>query len=156
MGYFAIDVDDLIFRIKTNEPVMSSTSTIALGDANTCIEITTSTFTSIISDIECIYLGKVYSEPNLLLPDIRSNPDLEDDYFPSCCNECEYGERLPCLVNIIRNELDIVLKGSVDDAYAYHKEGRVEYYYDKERALLYIKVVDLTEEEYEYLSRWID
>ena len=64
--------------------------------------------------------------------------------------------RLPCLVNIIRNELDIVLQGSVDDAYAYCKEDRVEYYYDKEDNLLYIKVVDLTEAEYEYLSHWID
>ena len=64
--------------------------------------------------------------------------------------------RLPCLVNIIRNELDIVLQGSVDDAYSYCKEGRVEYYYDKEDNLLYIKVVDLTEAEYEYLSHWID
>ncbi|MBQ6799363.1 MAG: hypothetical protein IJP11_09015 [Oscillospiraceae bacterium] len=155
MGYFAVDVNDLVFRIEADEPA-GSTSTTTLGDDDTCIEIQISPFTTVISNIECVYLGKVFSEPNLWLPDIRSNPDLEMRHFPSCGNDCGYGERLPCLVNVVRNELDIVLKGSVDEVCSYHKDGRVEYYYSEDDDLLYIKVRDLTDEEYEFLSRWID
>ena len=155
MGYFAVDVNDLVFRIEADEPA-GSTSTTTLGDDDTCIEIQISSFTTVISNIECVYLGKVFSEPNLWLPDIRSNPDLEMRYFPSCGNDCGYGERLPCLVNVVRNELDIVLKGSVDEVCSYHKDDRVEYYYSEDGDLLYIKVRDLTDEEYEFLSRWID
>ena len=156
MGYFAVNSDDLVFRIETDEPAEASTSTTTLGDADTCIEITMCCFTATIASIECVYLGKVYSEPNLWLPDFRSNPDLERNYLPSCCNDCGYGERLPCLVNVVRNELDIVLNGSITDVYSYYKEDRVEYYYNAEGDLIYIKVLDLTDEEYEFLSRWIE
>jgi len=153
MGYFSVDVDDLLFKIETNQPAGGSTSTTTLGDADTCIEIQICPFTTIISNIECVYLGEVFSEPNLRLPDIRSHPDLEKEYFPSCGNDCGFGERLPCLVNVVRSELDIVLKGSVNDVHSYYKEDRVEYYYNTDGDLLYIKVLDLTEREFMILNR---
>ena len=155
MGYFAVDMNDLVFRIEIDEPA-GSTSTLTLGDADTCIEIQICPFTTIISNIEWVYLGKVYREPNLWLPDIRSNPDLEKEYFPSCGNDCGFGERLPCLVNVVRSELDIVIKGTVDDVHSYYKEDRVEYYYNEDGDLLYFKVLDLTDKEYEFLSSWVD
>ena len=158
MGSFAINVDDdLIFRIKTDHETAQWPCTWEnFGDDYTQMEVYSSNDGHLLK-IDCIYLGPVGDDPNLRLPDCRSDPDLL--YFPTKCihpPHGEYGCLTPCSTNLIRQEFVILFEGNPDIVDYYHKDGRVEYYYSMVGDLQYIKVVDLTDEEYEFLSRWIE
>ena len=155
MGYFVIDVDDLIFRIGTDhETVKYPWSWEDFGDNYTLMEVYSSDDGHLLR-IDCIFLGLVGNDPNLQLPDCRNNPDLY--HFPILClcpPDGEYGCLTPCSTNLTRQEFVIVFKDNPNSVVSYQKDGRVEYYSSFDE-LEYIKVVDLTDEEYEFLSRWI-
>ena len=57
------------------------------------------------------------------------------------------------MVNIARNRVEIILSENFEDICCYYKEGRVEYYCDEANEVVFFRVVDLTEEEYEFLNQ---
>ena len=155
MGYFALNVDDdLMFRIKTDLEDRWLTW-VDFGDDDTLMEVHYSDEGHLLR-IDCIYLGPVGNDPNLRLSDCRSDPDLFQ--FPPTHiggPEGKYGCLTPCSKNLTRQEFVIIFGDNPDKVDHYQKDGRVEYYYSTVGYLQYIKVVDLTDEEYESLSRWI-
>lgn len=152
MGYFAINEHDCVFRIQTDSKCADYYSCFSFGNSDTLVEVTEED--GCILDIECIYLDRIYSAPAFLFPDIRSKPELKPTFYiwsPSG----EEGIRMPCFLNVTCQEFDIVFSSQVGNVQTYYKDGRVEYYYGASLNLLYIKVVDLTEEEFNYLHRWV-
>jgi hypothetical protein len=148
---FAVAENDCIFRIETGRHSTDGTSGIGcFGDSNTLIEIRESR--GWIIDIECIYLKPTLREPNLFLPDYRCNPELEETecFF---CPDYAYETRHPCVVNVVRDRMEIILSENLDDISCYHVEGRVEYYCDSQRTVVLIRISDLTEEEFRVLGR---
>ena len=154
MGSFAINVDDLVFRIKTDHGTVRWGSTWTdFGDDYTQMEVYSSDDGYLLK-INCIYLGPVGNDPNLRLPDFRSDPDLY--HLPSICPpHGAYGCLTPCSTNLTRQEFVILFEGNPDIVDSYHKDGRVEYYYSMVGDVQYIKVIDLTDEEYEFLYRYV-
>lgn len=143
---FAVNEDDCVFRIVTGRHSEYGSSGIAcFGDENTLIEIRESGGTII--DIECIYLEPTLHEPNLFLPDYRSDPELQEteSFY---CPDYEYEKRQLCLVNVVRDRMEIVLSEKLESVCRYRVEGRVEYYCDEEGDVVVIRVSDLTEEEF--------
>ena len=147
--WFAVSDNDCVFRIETGLHSFGGISSIAsFGDSNTLIEIRESGGTII--DIECIYLEPTLHEPNLFLPDYRNDPELkETERF--YCPDHEYGVRHLCLVNVVRDKMEIILGENLDDICCYHLEGRVEYYCNERQEAMLIRISDLTEEEYRFL-----
>lgn len=152
MGYFAINEHDCIFRIETDNKCVDYYSCFHFGNSDTLVEVTEEDGS--ILDIECIYLDRICSAPAFPFPDIRSKPELNRTFYiwtPSG----EEGIRMPCRLHLTRQEFDIAFSRQVSNVESYYKDGRVEYYYGRSLNLLYIKVVDLTEEEFNYLHRWV-
>ena len=150
MGYFTVKDQDCVFRIVTGREYGRSRC-LPFGNPDTLIEMTLDRDTDKIIDIECIYLGGVFHEPALKLPDRRSNPEVRA-YHTACCYEDTPRSRLPCMVNLTRDELTLIFS-SDPEAKLCVADERVEYYYSDKFDLLYIKVVDLTAEEYAFLNR---
>ena len=149
LGRFAVDENDCVFRIETGLRGSGDMSGIAsFGDADTLIEIRECGGTII--DIECIYLKPTLHEPNLFLPDHRSDPELvETPYF--YCPDYEYETRQPCLVNVVRDKMEIILSEKLDDISYYHTAGRVGYYCNGQLDVVFIRITGLSESEYDTL-----
>lgn len=86
-------------------------------------------------------------------PDIRDRDDLKP--FDGAVLLGHFGDDdYPGFLLILQSrkkELDIILDPQIAPHY-YYTEGRVEYYYSDCWRLLYIKVVDLTDDEYAFLK----
>jgi hypothetical protein len=149
LGRFAVNENDCVFRIETGRRIGGWGSGIAcFGDNNTLIEIRESGGTII--DIECIYLSPTLHESNLFLPDYRSDPELEEtNYF--YCPDYQYEVRHLCLVNVVRDKMEIILSEKLDNIRFYHTDGRLEHYCNDQQEVVFIRVSDLTEEEYRVL-----
>jgi hypothetical protein len=149
LGRFAVNENDCVFRIEAGRRNFGPWSGIAcFGDSDTLIEIRESGGTII--DIECIYLEPTLHEPNLFLPDYRNDSDLEEtEYF--YCPDYEYATRHPCVVNVVRDRMEIILSENLDHTSCYHVEGRVEYYCNDQQEVVFIRISDLTEQEYRAL-----
>ena len=150
MRCFAVNDADCVFRIETGYEC-SGYLCLSYGNSDTLIEMTTESSSARIIAIECIYLGEVLHEPRLKLPDCRSNPNL-NSYYEAVCYDDRSHSRYPCVVNLIGDELTLIFSGTCEPS-IYHVHDRVEYYYNKEFDLVYIKVVDLTADELAYLNR---
>ena len=143
--WFAVNENDCVFRIETGRHSEGGSVGIAcFGDEDTLIEIRVSGGTII--DIECIYLKPTLHEPNLFLPDYRNDPELKEtnSFY---CPDYQYGVRHPCLVNVVRDKMEILLGENMDDICCYHVEGRVEYYCNGQQEVVLIRIADLTERE---------
>ena len=149
---FAVNENDCVFRIETGRHSFDgsffSTGIGSFGDSDTLIEIRESE--RWIIDIECIYLNPTLHEPNLFLPDYRNDPDLEET-LNFYCPDYEYETRMPGLVNVVRDRMEIIFSEKLADVCRFHVEGRVEYYCDGENEIVMMRVSDLTEEEYNFL-----
>ena len=86
-------------------------------------------------------------------PDIRNRDDLEPFHGAFLYGSFQKDDYHGFLLNLQsrEKELDIVIEPQITTHY-YYKEGRVEYYYSDDWELLYIKVVDLTDDEYTFLK----
>jgi len=117
----------------------------SFGDEDTLVEIRESGGT--IMDIECIYLVPTLREANLFLPDYRCDEELTEteDYL---CPGYSWGSMQSCVVNVAGNRMEIVFNTKIDKVCAYCLDGRVEYYCDDCGELVFIRVSDLTDEEY--------
>lgn len=147
---FAVDENDCIFRIETGRRGAGNYCGIAcFGDADTLIEIRECG--GMIIDIECIYMEPKLHEPNLFLPDYRCDPELEEteSFY---CPDYKYEERHICLVNVVRDKMEIILGENLNDISRYHVEGRVEYYCNTNDEVILIRISDLTEEEFRFLD----
>ncbi len=72
-----------------------------------------------------------------------------------CFDDYEFDmidEKIPFQLVFTSQELDIILSRNIDDVFKYCKNERVEYYMDEEDKLLYIRIRDLTPEEYKILK----
>lgn len=150
LSRFAVDENDCVFRIETGRRGFAAWGGIAcFGDSNTLIEIRESGGTII--DIECIYLKPTLHEPNLFLPDYRNDSELEKT---ECfyCPDYQYEARHLCLVNVVRDKMEIILGEKLNDICCYHVEGRVEYYCDAQQEVVLIRISDLSESEFRILS----
>jgi hypothetical protein len=149
MSYFAVNEDDTIFRIQTDQVGKAPYSGFAVSGKGTLVEFSTDSWGRV-TRIECIYMGEVLHEPTLAatLPDIRTDKRISR----VACITCSFGEECGCVVNVIPRELNIIFSADLDDIGNYFKDGRVEYYYNNEFELQYIKVLDLTDEEYAFLA----
>lgn len=151
LSRFAVNENDCVFRIETRRRGSGErweSGIGSFGDEDTLIEIRESG--GAILDIECIYLNPTLHEPNLFLPDYRSDPELGDPYI-FCCPDYEYGIRMPCVVNVVRDKMEIIFSENLDDVSCCHVEGRVEYYCTSTSDVVFIRISDLTEEEYRVL-----
>ena len=151
MGHFKIDNEFWVFEIQTDYCGKGYHCGLTYGGPNTCIEFRVDNDTANIFDIQCIYLGDILQETFFRIPDIRSNPELEKMKYPKCY-ESDDEHKLPCIVNVTRDEMQLIFRGNSFDVYYYYADGRVEFYYDEDMKLLHIKVTDLTEEEYNFLK----
>lgn len=149
MGYFTVKDPDFVFRIK-RDIAYGRSRCLRFGNPHTLIEMTLDWDTDKIVEIECLYLGGVFHEPALKLPDRRSNPEIRA-YHTACCYEDTPKSRLPCMVNLTRDELALIFSSNCEPKFCVADE-RVEYYYSGEFDLLYIKVVDLTDDEFARLN----
>lgn len=148
-SWFAVDDNDCVFRIETGRHSFDGRSGIGcFGDSDTLIEIRESC--GDIIDIECIYLEPTLHEPNLFLPNYRCDPDLEETEIFDC-PDYEYEKRHLCVVNVVRDRMEIIFGEGLDRICRYHVEGRVEYYCDDNNQLVLLRVSDLTEEEFNFL-----
>ena len=150
MRCFAVNYADCVFRIETGHPC-SGYYCLSYGNSDTQIEMTIEPDRYRIITIECIYLGEVLHEPRLKLPDRRSNPNLSSFYKAVCYDDFSRFKH-PCAVNLIEDELCLIFSSTCEPA-IYSVHDRVEYYYNKEFDLIYIKVVDLTPDELACLNR---
>lgn len=150
LSRFAVNENDCVFRIETGQRGFAPGSGIAsFGDSDTLIEIRESG--GAIIDIECIYLEPTLHEPNLFLPDYRSDSELEEtEYF--FCPDYQYATRQPCVVNVVRDRMEIILSENLDDVCCYHAEGRVEYYCNDQQEVVLIRIADLSEYELSVLG----
>ena len=149
MGFFAVHDADCVFRIETVRKC-GRYRCLPFGNSDTLIEMTLDRDHDWIIEIECFYLGGVFREPALKPPDRRSNPELRE-YHTAVCYEDPTKTRLPCMVNLTRDELALIFFSKCEPKF-YVVHDRVEYYYSSEFDLLYIKVVDLTAEEFAFLN----
>lgn len=142
-GNFTIKDDDCVFRIVCNT-LDEPTETIVYDDGEIQVEITTYEGSCLVHSIECIYAESVEIERYYLrdyteIEDIKKFPDISintDADFYIC-------------FNLFESYLDIIMNECIEATH-YYADGRLEYYYDENMTLLYIKVKDLTEEEYRY------
>lgn len=87
------------------------------------------------------------------LPDIRNRDDLKLFHGAFLFGSFHDDDYPGFLLNLQsrKKELDIIIDPKITTHY-YYIEGRVEYYYSDCWELLYIKVVDLTDDEYRFLK----
>ena len=142
---FIIDHSDYVFRIICGDQTRP-TNTLVFGDSDNWLEVNTFNDSHEISSIDCMYTNNIVNEEYLLY-DYTKIPDIKNYY--SVCSYYEEDTAEDFTINLHKDELDIMLNRFLDPSY-YYVDGRIQYYYDDDLLLLYIKVVDLTEEEYNY------
>ncbi len=143
---FTVKDDDCVFRILCNT-MDEPTDTTVFDDGEIHIEVTTYEGSCLIQSITCIYAESVEIERYYLhdyteIEEIKKLPDISFLY-----NE----DDILLYLNLLETSLDIMLSECIEAAY-YYADGRVEYYYDENMRLLYIKVKNLTAEEYQYFQ----
>ena len=152
MPNFTVNTDDRLFRIRPNTiPDGYGYSVYGLGESGR-LEITLTAERYLVS-IDCYELEKIHELP-IFLPGIQECAEdgagpirggkpyesgLDDDFS------------FECILN--KDGFAIVFSDDLEPCF-YCKEGRVEYLYDEFMCLSYIKVVDLTDEEYAYLKQF--
>lgn len=142
---FNITNFDILFSIDT-EYSGESLGCIKFGDKNNLLELSRYNDSNRISSIECIYANDILNE-NFILPDIRNTQNLKKAPFAVSYNK-ENGNN-SFILNFNKNELDIIFNKDLQ-VYYYYISDRIEYYYDDDFNLLFIKVNNLSEEEYNY------
>ena len=148
---FTIKENNCAFRIETGLYYQEWQSEIvSYGDRNTMIEIKESH--GDIIDIRCLCLKPTLREPNLMLPDYRCDTHLKKT-DEACCYDYISAESNPCVVNLVRDKIEIILHEDFEDICYYCKDGRVEFYCDDVNDVVFFRIADLTEEEYDFLNR---
>ena len=145
---FPIKDPDCVFRIVCNT-MDEPTDTTVFNDGYSRLDITTYEGSNLIHSIECIYVDdveecKYYLRDYSEIEGIKRLPDLGYCYH-------EDDDRI-LILNLDGAQLDIMLSECLKATY-YYADGRVEYYYDEQMRLLYIKVKNLSAEEYRYFKR---
>jgi hypothetical protein len=140
--------EDKIFRIEGVIP-KNPTSYIAIGDDNNNLEITFDSSTLKIASIESSYVDNILNE-NLYLPSYKEDKRISRCVAPTF----SYDEEFPptYVLNYNREELDILINDNLEPSY-YYLDGRVEYYYDDEFNLTFVRVNSLKEEEYDFFEK---
>ena len=143
---FIID-DDCVFRIVCNT-MAGPTDTMVYNDGEIHLEFSRYEGSNLVKYIECIYAECVEIE-DYYLPDYTEIEDVRK--VPDISLNDEDREGFLVYLNLMENQLDILINEYLL-ATCYYADGRVEYYYDDDLRLLYIKVKNLTPEEYQYFS----
>lgn len=152
MSRFAVNQDDRIFRIEGERTCAPSYSIYSNGEGDS-IEVTYVLNHRYIESMDCFGLERIYELP-------ISPPNSEE------CRETGaepvdsahwYGneEEFSCVCTLSKDEFTIIVDPDAEDLMDpcfYHKDGRVEYMYNDFQQLMYIKVVDLTDDEYRFLK----
>lgn len=139
--------NDYIFSILANN-TGEDTRTIVFGDSNNRLELTIGLTSDLIQSIDCIYVENILNEL-MTLDDYRTNNDIRE--YKEVSSYYEQHEVSEFIVNFNKDELDIILSKKLQPA-LYYADGRVEYYYDDNLDLIYVKVIKLTEDELEYFN----
>ena len=149
---FFVNRDDCVFRIVADHipdvPVYSDRA----GSGFDSLEITYVLNHRSILCVNCFEIESMYEIP-ISLPgsDLFEDPNEWLDGGKWYYNEEVY--TCACILN--RKEFAVIFcfdPESVMDPMFYHKSGRVKFLYDDVQTLLYIKVTDLTEDEYAFLK----
>lgn len=142
-----IDDEYFAFRIYNNYK-SSVKDSITLRDNGNILDICKDVNTGNIIYIEATIIESIYND-KIYLPDIRSDNDLI--LFPKAISNYN-DERIPhFMINYDCDELSIIFSSNINPYY-YYVDNRTEYYYDENLNLLYVKVINLTEEECKFLS----
>lgn len=150
----AIKENDCAFRIETGLYCQDWDTEIAFyGNRDTQIEIKESH--GDIVGIRCPCLSPTLRESNLMLPDYRCDMHLQET-DAVCCYDYISSETNPCVVNLVRNKIEIILHENPENICYYCKVGRVEFYCDGANDLMFFRIADLTEKEYEFLDHQAD
>lgn len=138
---------DYIFSVQGNNNG-EATRSVVFGDEDNRLEMSISQDSDIITSIDCVYVKNILNE-SIVLPDVRSDESIREYKEPSSY----YNQKdvSGFVVNFNRDELDIILSESLKPM-LFYIDDRIEYYYDENLDLIYIKVTNLTEEEYEYFK----
>lgn len=148
---FLVNNDDRVFQIYASSSDDRSESYV-FGDQNNNLEFVVAD--GLIHYIESLYIDRVYSD-NINLQDIRTNEDLDDLSGPFFFRDLSKPyKKTNFILNLVQNNLEIIISDNVEPYYCYI-DDRVEYYYDEYRELIYIKVVNLNEYEYEFFKSYV-
>lgn len=147
---FLINHDDYAFRIYCNHVAEMSNCLTLRGDGN-YLNICHDMITGNIVYIEGTVIENILNE-NFNLPDFRDIKNLE--LTTGAFSFYLKNEISSFMLNLDNNELNIILKNNINPKH-YFVDGRVEYYYDSKFNLIYVKVVNLTEEEKKYFNCFI-
>lgn len=142
-----INDSDCVFSVLGTKSG-DATRTVVFGDDANRLELNITLKDNFISSIDCIYLKDIMNEKISLL-DIRNTDTIGE--FVEASSYYKQKDVSGFIVNFNRDELDIILSDSLTPT-LYFADGRVEYYYDKNLDLIYIKIIDLSEDEYEYFK----
>lgn len=152
MSNFITNEDDRIFRIWGHNIDAPCYTAYSNGESNS-IELTYILNSREIVYMACFALDQIYELP---FSPPNSEKCLEIDAEPVekalwYKNEDEF----PCVCTLSKDEFTIIVDPDSEDLmdpFFFYKDGRVEYMYDDCMCLLYIKVVELTKREYEFLK----
>ena len=136
---------DILFSINT-EYTGDTLGCIKFGDKNNLLELSRFNDSNRISSIECIYANDILNE-YFILPDIRNTRNLKK--APFAVSYHKENDNNGFILNFNKNELDIIFNKDLQVCY-YYISDRIEYYYDDDFNLLFIKVNNLSEDEYNY------
>lgn len=143
---FTID-DDCDFRIVCNT-MDGPTDTMVYNDGEICLEISRYEGSNQVKYIKCIYAECVEIE-EYHLPDYTEIEGVRK--VPDISVRDEDREGFLVYLNLMENQLDILIHEYLFATH-YYADGRVEYYFDDDLRLLYIKVKNLTAEEHRYFA----
>ena len=148
---FKINTDDTIFTINANNIPLES-STYRYGNEDNSLEIVATNSSKCIQYIGCMYIDEVYSD-SIILPGYKECEGIELAQYEYMFHTSDRNDFVSDFtLNLNDRELDIVFSNNCYPCY-YYLDDRLEYYFDEFKNLIYIKVVDLTEEEYNYFKR---
>ena len=143
-----INNDDFVFKLVCKDK-NKLTETIVFGDENNRLEVNVYNGSYQISSMECIYLDNIVVD-KYYLPDYTQINGIKEFHDISCYYEEDSFRDFELNLNN-NNQLDILLNENLDPTH-YYVDGRIEYYYDDNMLLLYVKIKDLTPEEYNYFK----
>lgn len=139
--------DDSIVRI-INDNSEDRTTLLSFGDATNYLDIEFSSDYGTIQSLECIFQDNM-TNLDLHLPGPESLKETEYAYI--LLDDDDDEENMGTFqLNVGDHELDILFSSNTN-VYQFSKNDCVEYYYDDEYKLLYIKILNLSDDDYQYL-----
>ena len=131
-----------------NEYKDYSSTLVRYGDKNSILEIEVYDFLGRIKTIDCAYVDDL-TESVINFPENNNLKLINQSMFIESVKSTKYK---PFKINFNRNEMDIIISKNTN-IQSYYKNSRIEYYYDENEYLCYIRVKDLTLDEYKFLKK---